>query len=535
MGLPDMAESGPQHKISSSRVLASQISSSRSRDADAAPAAKMRAARKLPAGVPVDLPPAAAVNLSSAKMPNAGGSRRMSNPGQLGSRQGSKESLPSRQGSRDLQVRRDVSPSTLAALRGMASDKASNTAGASARAVPAVDGDTGGPMTAAIPLLSLRSNLAAKTVRPASAGATLGVRSRAGSKGVPLGSFGNAPWVRANEFGPVRLPKTKADAVKLNDFFSCCRNGNYRDVRALACADPHLLWLTDRYGFTALHHAAMSMSRDFVAQVLDLYHDPRNYVRKLVTYKSDEDFMNDKVALCDAAPQADEQQLESGFCTHEPLVVLQRSREKGLAFKAHIMPGDVLYMVSRGDSGRPIMAPEDFLRGARGYKSRDGWWPLTLEFRGPACSEIIGKDGWTPGHGAAGIGPACKGVLGILLEELHIMSLAPRDWKGCTVEKWVELEHETTVKPGKGTRRPLSAGAAPTRREQARLGLLSGRSGSKVAALRGQGAPESPRRNKGTKFGPVEAECPSPNASPADVFPGIIPRGPPCCFEIPVS
>jgi len=493
------------------------------------------------------------------------GSREAASPRRGGSRRASKESSISRGGVEDL-VTAATDSSTTATGRRLsreplpAATPENDARSASKSSVHSRNGTRGRSKSSVgivhqqqhhvemltgkvIPVITLRTSLHSKQQRAASVGAAVGV-PHVGNKPVAIGTFGNAPWIRARDSGPgsrLRIPKMKTDEVKLKEFFAFCRAGNYRDVKAMTMGAPYLLWLTDVYGFTALHHAAMSSNRDFVWQVLELYHDPHNYVRKVVKYSSDEEFQWDLVALCDASPEADEEHLAAGFHTHEPVIVLQYSRDKGFARRASILPGDVLYMVSKeAHPSRPCMAPEEFLRGVHGYRSRHGWWPLLLEFRGPACSEIIGLDGWTPGHGAAGIGPACKGVLEVLLEELQVMNVAaPKDWRGCTVENWVSFEHEATGHAS--NRRPLSANAAPTRVEQARLGMtpMPPRPVNKGAAAAKESVKEEAvdkaSRSRRPVFGPVEAECKPLGSSDADVFPGIIPRGPPCSFEVPVS
>merc|ERR1719469_1408603 len=103
----------------------------------------------------------------------------------------------------------------------------------------------------------------------------------------------DSEWQRAEAVGRVKRPKLDADRAKLAQLFAACRKANVREARALVMHFPYLLALTDNYGFTALHHGVLSRDVEFVAQLLDMYHDPRTFTRKFVRYDTEEQLRDD--------------------------------------------------------------------------------------------------------------------------------------------------------------------------------------------------------------------------------------------------
>jgi len=87
-----------------------------------------------------------------------------------------------------------------------------------------------------------------------------------------VGNYGL--WQRADINGHMRRPKLESDEAKLKQLLVHCHEGNFREVRALVAHFPYLLSLTDRYGFSALHHAELSRDEHFMEKVLQLYQDP---------------------------------------------------------------------------------------------------------------------------------------------------------------------------------------------------------------------------------------------------------------------
>mmetsp|Transcript_117117 Transcript_117117/g.372982 ORF Transcript_117117/g.372982 Transcript_117117/m.372982 type:complete len:504 (-) Transcript_117117:256-1767(-) len=231
--------------------------------------------------------------------------------------------------------------------------------------------------------------------------------------------------------GRLKRPKLDSDEAKLKDLLYYCREGNFREVRAIAAHYPYLLSLTDSYGMTALHHAEMSGSPVFVTQVLELYRHPRVYVLKHLLYETLEELQTD---------------VARGF------------EEDSLARASGIAPGDTLEaIVGEGflsPRQEPPAAADDVL-AALCRQSGGSLFPMTLEFRGSALGEILGSDGWAPTHAAAGMcsGPQFRKILGHLLAEQE-QAGAAADAGGCTPKEWLQMERSIVRS------RPLSAGHA---------------------------------------------------------------------------
>jgi len=269
-----------------------------------------------------------------------------------------------------------------------------------------------------------------------------------------LGRPGN--WQRASVNGRVRHPKLASDEAKLKELLVYCRNGNFREVRAIVTHYPYLLSLTDAHGFSPLHCAEMSGDPTFVSQLLQLYRDPRTFVLKHLNYETEEELLRD-VALgvqvrCAVGPRMG---MDLGPAT------VRRVGEGSLAEVAGLMPGDIVEAVSGASllsHRQPPPSAEDVMDALREGQSGSFGFPVTLEVRGSACTEILVRDGWTPCHGAAGMaaGGQYRNILEQLLAEQERASAA-QDAIGCTPQHWLQLERRATQEKGQ-LRRPLSAG-----------------------------------------------------------------------------
>lgn len=261
-------------------------------------------------------------------------------------------------------------------------------------------------------------------------------------------------WQRAAVSGCVRKPRLESDEARLKALCASCRSGNFREVRALVTHFPYLLSLTDAHGFSALHHAEMSGDPAFVAQLLQLYRDPRSFALKVLRYRSEGELLDDRdrgLEICGVTAQ--------GPTAIGSTAATVRCVGLGtLAEAAGVMPGDTLEAI-RGASflsqrQQPPVA-KDVLEALRSGHSESLGFPVTLEFRGSACAQILCKDGWTPSHGAAGmaVGRQYREILGHLLNEQEQAPRA-RDVGGCTPQQWVQMQG-LAIGP---LRRPLSAG-----------------------------------------------------------------------------
>ncbi|CAE8665705.1 unnamed protein product, partial [Polarella glacialis] len=238
------------------------------------------------------------------------------------------------------------------------------------------------------------------------------------------------------------------------ELFAYCRDGNFREVRAIAVHFPYILSLTDAAGFSALHHAGISGDPVFFSQVLSLYRDPRTFVLKSLMYESEEELLEDieqGFQVCTVAAQgSDDSPVKEGR--------VRSSGQQTKAEEAGVMPGDVLeactgtaFMSYR----QPPPSAPDVLNALRAGRYGSFGFPVTLDFRGSAAIEILCKDGWTPSHAAAGRG--CRGdhqILMQLLSEEDSARLA-QDIIGLTAGHWAHLNTRSTAH---AHRRPLSAG-----------------------------------------------------------------------------
>lgn len=269
---------------------------------------------------------------------------------------------------------------------------------------------------------------------------------------------------RAAVNGRVRRPKLETDVRRLNDLLAYCRAGNFRETRALVAHYPFLLTFTDQYGMTALHHAEMSGDPRFVSQVLTFYRNPRSFVAKQLQYDTEEEMLADYAGGFSIQREYSE--------TLGNVVVVKFVGEDTLAREAGIMVGDMLETLGGASflgMRHPPPVGEDILDALRVGSPGSFGFPVTLEFRGSACQEILTRAGWTPAHAAAGFGGSKhQQILEQLLDD-HDEGALARDHVGCSPEDWARIYRDTVSKRG---RRPLSAGAS------GRQGGLPSRPGS---------------------------------------------------------
>lgn len=258
-------------------------------------------------------------------------------------------------------------------------------------------------------------------------------------------------YQRADVDGRVKKPKLDKDDAKMKELFYYCRAANFREVRAIAVHYPYLLSLTDPHGFSALHHAAMCGDPAFLSQVLELYRDPKTHSLKVVMYESEEELLSDIARgfkVINAAMPDEEL----------PQARVSAPGQDAKAAVAGIMPGDSLEVISGPTilSYRqpPPMVP-DILDALRSGRTTSFGFPVSLDFRGSAAAEILGRDGWTPAHAAAGRGG--RGDRQILMQLLSEQDQAQlvKDISGCTPGHWCYIEKRASAH---SHRRPLSAG-----------------------------------------------------------------------------
>jgi len=256
--------------------------------------------------------------------------------------------------------------------------------------------------------------------------------------------------------GRVRRPKLSKDETRLKQLCVHCRNGDFREVRALVTHFPYLLSLTDNFGFGPLHHAEMSNNPWFVAQVLKLYRNPKTFALKVVTYEAEEDLLRDQKEGFEFRLDV----VESTRLANMQVIRVVSVGPKTAAAAVGVAPGDVLETVG-GESFPQLqpMSQDDDVLIALGTNVR---YPLTLELRGSAATQALSGDGWTPSHGAACHGTSEKHeqVLAQLLSE-DINAVVAQDVCGCTAMDLYQLSAEQDGPPPRvklGRRRPLSAG-----------------------------------------------------------------------------
>mmetsp|Transcript_61175 Transcript_61175/g.108856 ORF Transcript_61175/g.108856 Transcript_61175/m.108856 type:complete len:421 (-) Transcript_61175:48-1310(-) len=227
-----------------------------------------------------------------------------------------------------------------------------------------------------------------------------------------------APQVdRVECFGPVRFPKRKSDEMKLRELLNICRYGNIREARAIVQHTPQLLTFTDKYGLTALHHAQMSQKAEFFCNFLQLYHDPRFFERKFVRYENVQELREEFLCLekppGDRPPDPAPAPPAPGRGPAKPApvlplppgpIVLQNLAKGSRACWEGVVPGDTLEGIY-SDNPRS----RNFRKIARevcdtvdGAGKMEDCFPLSLEFRGPACRELLRECAKALSHVARG-------------------------------------------------------------------------------------------------------------------------------------
>jgi hypothetical protein len=159
--------------------------------------------------------------------------------------------------------------------------------------------------------------------------------------------------------------------------------------------------MTDVYGFTALHHAQLSKNPAFYAQLLELFNNPRTFVKKMVWYESSEKLRADNL---DLHREVDPDRADGG------LVTVQQVSKGSLTAWADVVPGDRLEGVfTEAQSSKrlrkimeelmsicnssPIASAtsknKEEVKRALLQRSAETCFPVAFEFRGPACREIL--------------------------------------------------------------------------------------------------------------------------------------------------
>lgn len=232
---------------------------------------------------------------------------------------------------------------------------------------------------------------------------------------------------RVESFGPVRQPKRKSDEMKLRELLNICRYGNIREVRAMVQHTPQLLTYTDKYGLTALHHAQMSRKAEFFSELLQIYHDPRFFERKFVKYSNVQELRDE--LLCLARPPEDPKLARRPDAKSDPPVasrgpakplpvvplppgpvVVQNLAKGSRACWEGVVPGDTLEGVysenPRSRNFRKIA--REVCDTTDGAGRMEDCFPMSLEFRGPACRELLRECKAALSH----VGKSATGVAG---------------------------------------------------------------------------------------------------------------------------
>ncbi|CAE7617392.1 unnamed protein product [Symbiodinium natans] len=251
---------------------------------------------------------------------------------------------------------------------------------------------------------------------------------------------------------------------RLRDLHVNCREANFREVKKYAVHYPHLFRVADVIGNTALHYAAMSLDAEFVAFVLDIYREPKNFATLTVRYETREALLGDGLALRPGGPYS-----AGDF-------VVARLSQQGLAATVGVLVGDGLeatsseFDFSRRDAFvrvQPDPKVEDIVRALE-----NGSWPkcfpLLLRFRRPAHMEILAEDTWTLVE--AGVTER-KLHPDILRQGTLILRMLSRE-RQLLAERTAARKPPPTLdlsllgpaskrKPDSQTQSPLSVGAAP--------------------------------------------------------------------------
>jgi hypothetical protein len=188
-------------------------------------------------------------------------------------------------------------------------------------------------------------------------------------------------------FGPINVPKRKSDQEKLRGLFEICRGGNIREARTALFHMPYLLEYTDKYGFTALHHAQLSRNAEFYAELLKLFNNPRTFQKKLVQYDGIEALRSDGLVL---HRELDFDRPDGG------LVTVQQVRPGSLAEWNGVVVGDHIKAIftealcekSTKKIMQEMMSIISLDRIPGGAEAN---FPLAFDFRGPALREILAE------------------------------------------------------------------------------------------------------------------------------------------------
>eukprot|EP00929_Paragymnodinium_shiwhaense_P094475 TRINITY_DN5505_c0_g1_i1.p1 TRINITY_DN5505_c0_g1~~TRINITY_DN5505_c0_g1_i1.p1 ORF type:complete len:492 (-),score=66.62 TRINITY_DN5505_c0_g1_i1:178-1653(-) len=206
----------------------------------------------------------------------------------------------------------------------------------------------------------------------------------------------------------VEHPLRRDDEKRLRDFHWYCREGNLNEVRVMMFHYPQLALLTDQYGWTALHHSAMSQDAKFVGHVLQLYRSAKHWTlsSKCVTYNSEEELQEDGLSLNDGLFRLSKDCQRRGY-------VVKSMGEDSKAASQGVLEGDLLCAVEgdiaadEGDKKHPSPALKSKLKVRKlpseteivrvtegGHLKGEHRFPCTLRFCRPAHADIMSKDSW---------------------------------------------------------------------------------------------------------------------------------------------
>lgn len=255
------------------------------------------------------------------------------------------------------------------------------------------------------------------------------------------------PFKKAGLYEPV----VRRDEELLRQLLKYCREADFRNVRALITPHPHLLCLLDRYGQTALHHAVLSGNAEFVTRLMAMYNDPRNFASKVVEYTE--------------AAQVNQEELQFEGGLGEALVV-SAVRPRSWAHRAGVRKGDTLHAIGNDTVQFVKSNPKTLLAEVHA-----SGFPAVLEFRGPACAEILDSKGWTPLHSAAARGQKVYGAMLKLTTPSDADYVEVKDSKGWTPQHWAKLANRLDKASGakleaRSKTRPSSAGTHSALRGQ---------------------------------------------------------------------
>jgi len=187
-----------------------------------------------------------------------------------------------------------------------------------------------------------------------------------------------------SSFGPINMPKRKKDLIMWQALCEECNKGNIREARSLIFHNPELLPLTDQFGFTVLHYAQLSKNGEFYAHLLQLLHDPRSFVKKMVWYDTVDSLREDGLLLS-RTPDYDSQFGER--------VTVQKVTKGSRAAFFEVAPGDRIegvcsHALATKKAKKIYEEVVSIACGIEPEKAKSSF-PLAIEFRGPALREIL--------------------------------------------------------------------------------------------------------------------------------------------------